>query len=144
MSDSVVLYPVVLGIFVYKNNVQTQLEVFPGICLIKKGFRDIIKEFKNHSNELVYLHKDGVNVWDLDLFGNEIWVLGDQRGLGKDNAFVRVQARLVSVSSYVLHAEHCISIVHNKIDNEDVVIPGNNKSDIKQFKIRWLSRESFG
>ncbi len=108
---------------VNKNgDILNHTKIFSGIYCLNKSFRELILDFKKQSKRVLCLHKEGKNIWTFKLIGNEVWVLGDQEGFGKDLDFIFSQAdSLVSVSHYTLHGEHCISIIHNRIDNNEVV-----------------------
>jgi len=94
-----------------------------GIYLAKKGFRDIILEKKNEGKEIYYLHKDGEDVEEIfknkehEEIGDAVFVLGDHIGIGEeDEKFLEKFAHKISLSPLELHANHCITLVHNALD----------------------------
>jgi tRNA (pseudouridine54-N1)-methyltransferase len=94
-----------------------------GIYIAKKEFRDIILEKKNEGKCILYLHKNGSDIDKVfdemseDELKNMVFVLGDHIGIGKDDEeFLDEFAHKVSLSPLELHANHCITLVHNALD----------------------------
>ena len=92
-----------------------------GIYVAKKEFRDIILEKRNEGKEIYYLHKDGKDIEEIfkkdDGLEDVVFVLGDHIGIGEeDEKFLEEFAHKVSLSPLELHANHCITLVHNALD----------------------------
>ncbi|ABR56253.1 tRNA (pseudouridine(54)-N(1))-methyltransferase TrmY [Methanococcus aeolicus] len=107
-----------------KSPMQLWKESTSGIYIAKKEFKDIILEKKNEGKEIYYLHKDGEDIENI--FNKEnnaenkniVFILGDHIGIGEeDEKFLEdIGALKVSLSPLELHANHCITIVHNALD----------------------------
>jgi len=94
-----------------------------GIYFAKMEFRDIILKKINEGKEIYYLHKDGEYIDNVfknktsKELENVVFILGDHIGIGKeDEEFLDSFAHKVSVSPLELHANHCITLVHNALD----------------------------
>lgn len=110
-----------------KSPMQLWKESTSGIYIAKKEFRDIILEKKNEGKEIYYLHKEGENIENI--FNNKecndkniVFILGDHIGIGEeDEKFLEdIGALKVSLSPLELHANHCITIVHNALDKAEI------------------------
>ncbi|WP_048201587.1 tRNA (pseudouridine(54)-N(1))-methyltransferase TrmY [Methanocaldococcus bathoardescens] len=89
----------------------------PGIYVKRLGFRDLILEKLNEGKNIYYLHKDGKDVENVDI-ENPVFILGDHIGIGEeDEKFLEeIGAKKISLSPLELHANHCITIIHNVLD----------------------------
>ena len=97
-----------------------ELNSSPGIYISNKNFEDVVKLCASKS-ELVYLKEDGKNISDLDL--NEpkrdlTFILGDDRGMAPEEEEIldKYSPLTVSLSPTILHADHCIILVHRELD----------------------------
>ncbi|KYC45401.1 MAG: tRNA (pseudouridine(54)-N(1))-methyltransferase [Candidatus Methanofastidiosum methylothiophilum] len=95
-----------------------ETESTPGIFVSKKSFLEVINELEG---ELVYLHENGEDIQNVDFDSDKIcFVLGDHLGLSQDDESLLKTAKRVSISPMVLHADHCIIIVHNVFDRKNL------------------------
>ena len=67
------------------------------------------------------MHKDGKDIEEIfkkdDELEDVVFVLGDHIGIGEeDEKFLEEFAHKVSLSPLELHANHCITLVHNVLD----------------------------
>lgn len=98
------------------ENIET--ESTPGIYVSKKSFREVIEEI---DSEIIYLHEEGEPLETIDLEGDSIaFVLGDHIGLTQEDEALLKNSKKVSISPMVLHADHCIIIVHNVFDRKNL------------------------
>lgn len=97
---------------------EKETESTPGIFVSKKSFLEVINELEG---ELVYLHENGEDIQNVDFDSDKIcFVLGDHLGLSQDDESLLKTAKRVSISPMVLHADHCIIIVHNVFDRKNL------------------------
>ncbi len=95
-----------------------------GIYLSKMGFKEIINDMIKKGGKIYYLHKDGMpferTVIEDDIKENDnlVFILGDHIGIGEeDEKFLDdLGIKKISISPLELHANHCITIVHNILD----------------------------
>ncbi len=97
-----------------------ELNSTPGIYVSNKSFEDVVKGCAEKS-EIVYLKEDGQNITDLDLSktGQDLtFVLGDDKGMTdeEEKILAPYSPVTVSLSPTVLHADHCIILVHGELD----------------------------
>jgi len=97
---------------------EKETESTPGIFVSKKSFSEVISEI---DCEIIYLHEDGEDIQTLPIGSDKIcFVLGDHFGLSEEDEALLKNAKRVSISPMVLHADHCIIIVHNVFDRKNL------------------------
>ncbi|MDR3206220.1 MAG: tRNA (pseudouridine(54)-N(1))-methyltransferase TrmY, partial [Candidatus Methanoplasma sp.] len=66
----------------------------------------------------VYLREDGEDCRECDFPENPIFVLGDNKDLTEEeeSTLLARSPSKISVGPSVLHADHCIIIIHNELD----------------------------
>lgn len=101
-----------------ENLSKIERESTPGIFVSKKSFHEVINEY---GSEIIYLHEDGEDIKNYKFESDRIcFVLGDHLGLSQEDEFLLKNAKRVSISPKVLHADHCIIIVHNVFDRKNL------------------------
>ena len=97
---------------------EKEMESTPGIFVSRKNFQDVIGEI---DSEVIYLHEDGEDIGTNEFNSEKIYfVLGDHTGLSEEDESLLKNAKRVSISPMVLHADHCIIIVHNVFDRKNL------------------------
>ena len=97
---------------------EKERESTPGIYVSKKSFSEVIDEI---DGETIYLHEDGEDIDKLEFSSEKMYfVLGDHLGLAPEDESLLGNAKRVSISPMVLHADHCIIIVHNVFDRKNL------------------------
>ena len=97
---------------------EKETESTPGIFVSKKSFSEVISEI---DCGMIYLHEDGEDIQTLPIESDKIcFVLGDHFGLSEEDEALLKNAKRVSISPMVLHADHCIIIVHNVFDRKNL------------------------
>ena len=97
---------------------EKETESTPGIFVSKKNFSEVIREI---DCEIIYLHENGEDIQTLPIESDKIcFVLGDHFGLSEEDEALLKNAKRVSISPMVLHADHCIIIVHNVFDRKNL------------------------
>ncbi|ACX72775.1 protein of unknown function DUF358 [Methanocaldococcus vulcanius M7] len=91
----------------------------PGIYVKRADFRDIVLEKLEEGKEVFYLHKDGSNAENFN-FTNPVFILGDHIGLSREDEDLlnKLNIKKISISPIELHANHCITIIHNILDKK--------------------------
>ncbi|MEO2116931.1 MAG: tRNA (pseudouridine(54)-N(1))-methyltransferase TrmY [Methanocaldococcus sp.] len=89
----------------------------PGIYVKRLGFRDLVLEKLEEGKNIYYLHMNGKDVENVDI-KNPVFIIGDHIGIGEeDEKFLdEIKAERISLSPLELHANHCITIIHNVLD----------------------------
>ncbi|WP_423792466.1 tRNA (pseudouridine(54)-N(1))-methyltransferase TrmY [Methanocaldococcus indicus] len=104
--------------FLENDNKDDWIESTPGIYVKRLDFKNLVLEKLNEGKELIYLHKNGENIENIKDIKNPVFILGDHIGLlEEDEEFLEnLKVKKVSVSPLELHANHCITIIHNYLD----------------------------
>ena len=121
----------------YKSpNSEGLLEVFPGASIEKMSFEHLAKNLDKEGaargipskegtdvpslsgKNVLLLDGKGVDVRDLKLKGNEVFIIGDHDGFPSDKKKFLKKIDKVSVGSRVLFASQVITILHNEIDRK--------------------------
>jgi tRNA (pseudouridine54-N1)-methyltransferase len=97
-----------------------ELNSSPGIYVSNQSYEDVVKRCADKS-EIIYLKEDGRYISDLNLdeSGQDLtFVLGDDRGMtDEEEAILSKYSPIhVSLSPTILHADHCIILVHRELD----------------------------
>ncbi len=100
----------------YKSPSEGIKEVFPGCFIERKSFEKLVKELDELGKNVFLLNEKGEDVRELKLKGNEVFVLGDQKGFpsGKKKFLKKIDK--VSVGPKVLFASQVLTILHNEVD----------------------------
>jgi len=86
----------------------------PGIYISEKSFRDTLLE---SGKEIIYLDEKGEDISHLKLKKDMCFVLAGHLGFNKeDQEILEKIGKKISISPKILHADHCIIIVHNFSD----------------------------
>ena len=96
---------------------ENDFKISEGFYISEDSFEKFLK-FKSFNKKIVYLHEKGIDIRNFDFAGNEIFVLGDHKGLPKkaEKFLDKIKARKVSVGPRSYLASHCIVIVQNELD----------------------------
>ncbi len=96
------------------------IDLNKGIKVEKKSFEVLIKEADN----LIYLHKKGLDIRNFKLKNNSTFVFGDYIGLPRktEKLLERLNAKKISLGPVMLFASHCPIIIHNELDRNGPVV----------------------
>jgi tRNA (pseudouridine54-N1)-methyltransferase len=89
-------------------------ESTPGVYISKRSFEDVI----NGLDKVIYLHEDGEDIREVELKGDEAFVLSDHQNLTPEEETVleKKGAKRVSLGKKLYHADHCIVMVNHELD----------------------------
>lgn len=90
--------------------------VFPGCFVEKKSFEALVKELDSEGKNVFLLDEGGKDMRDLEIKGNEVYIIGDQDGFPVNKSKFLKQIDKISVSPRILFASQVFTIVHNEID----------------------------
>ncbi len=101
-----------------ENKKDDWIESTPGIYVRKLDFETLIKQKIIENKDVIYLHKSGEKVISNLKYENPVFILGDHIGLSKEDEELlnSLNIKKISISPLELHANHCITIVHNLLD----------------------------
>jgi len=92
------------------------LEVFPGASIEKKSFEHLVKDLDKEGKDILLLGRKGIDIREMELKGNEVFIIGDHDGFPKDKTKFLKKIDKVSVGPRVLFASQVITILHNEMD----------------------------
>lgn len=104
----------------YKYKKGEKNEVAPGYWVEKKSFSDVLTELSNNGKTIYVLDKRGEDIRDIEIKGNEVFVLGDQEGIPKKEIkrVKHLDIKKVSVGPYMYFASQVVVILNNEIDRQ--------------------------
>jgi tRNA (pseudouridine54-N1)-methyltransferase len=103
----------------YKSpNEEGLKEIFPGCQIERKSFEHLIKELDDADKNVFVLDGKGQDIRDLDVVGNEVYVIGDHDGFPSDKHKFLKRIDKISVGPRVLFASQVMVIIHNEIDRQ--------------------------
>lgn len=86
----------------------------PGVYISEKSFQETVLE---SGKEIIYLDEKGEDISHLKLKKDMCFVLAGHLGFSQeDRGFLERIGRKTSISPRILHADHCIIVVHNFLD----------------------------
>ncbi|MBP2029538.1 tRNA (pseudouridine54-N1)-methyltransferase [Methanohalophilus levihalophilus] len=91
----------------------------PGVNTRTATLKELLDEFLEKGCELVYLREDGDDLRSTADFAEDtVFILGDHVGVTEEEEklILDAGARLLSIGPLSLHANHCITIIHNELD----------------------------
>src|SRR3989344_224177 len=71
----------ILKKMLYKYREGEKREVFPGFCIEKKGFLELVNDLVKEKRNVYILDSDGEDIRKIEIKENPIFILGDHRGL---------------------------------------------------------------
>ena len=103
----------------YKSSDKEGLkEIFDGCYVEKKSFEKLVKELSLEGKNILVLDKKGDDIRDLELKGNEVFVIGDHDGFSKDKKKFLKSFNKISVSPKILFASQVLVLIHNEVDRK--------------------------
>ncbi len=99
-----------------------EIEVWHGIKVAKKSFEEFLRERSEEGVEIVYLHKRGKDVREVEFSKQVCFVLGDHKGLPKaaERFLKKIGAKRVSLGNKEYLASQCIAIINYELDRRNV------------------------
>lgn len=93
-------------------------EIMPGCSAEKKSFEHLVNELDKEGKNVFLLDGKGEDIRDLELKGNEVYIIGDHEGFPKDKKKFIKRIDKISVSPKILFASQVMTIIHNEIDHQ--------------------------
>jgi len=90
----------------------------PGIMVSRRSLADVLEDLGGR--RLIYLKEDGIGISQIALKDEDIIVLGGKEDLSPEEEKTILawpNTQKISVGPKSLHADHCITVVLNKMDN---------------------------
>lgn len=93
-----------------------ELESTPGMFVSQRGFRGVLKEAESKVERLFLLHEQGRPLREAELVPDAGFILSDHLEFLPEELKLMGDLPRLSLGPRVLHADHCIIIVHNELD----------------------------
>ncbi|MAG39436.1 hypothetical protein CMI41_00500 [Candidatus Pacearchaeota archaeon] len=93
-------------------------EIMPGCSAEKKSFEHLVNELDKDGKDVFLLEGRGKDIRDLELKGDEVYIIGDHEGFPKDKKKFLKMIDKISVSPKTLFASQVITIINNEIDRQ--------------------------
>jgi tRNA (pseudouridine54-N1)-methyltransferase len=93
-----------------------ELESTPGIFVSRRGLREVLDEAKDKVERLILLYAEGELLREAELTLNVGFILSDHLDFLPEELELLKDLPRLSLGPKVLHADHCIIIVHNELD----------------------------
>ena len=91
-------------------------ESTPGVFVSSRGLTAVLQELEDQGIERVVLHERGRDIRTVKMNDPVAFILSDHYDFAPDEEALLGDCQQVSLGPVVLHADHCISIVHNELD----------------------------
>lgn len=88
----------------------------PGIFVARRGLASVLSEIHRCTDQLIWLHEGGSDLRAENLSDSIALVLSDHLDFTPEEEALLAKLDKLSVGPKVLHADHCITIVHNELD----------------------------
>ncbi|MFQ5793696.1 MAG: tRNA (pseudouridine(54)-N(1))-methyltransferase TrmY [Candidatus Bipolaricaulia bacterium] len=91
-------------------------ESTPGVFVSERGLEAVLDKVRDGGTQVIVLHEAGTPLRETELFEPVAFVLSDHLNYTEPEERLLSRFEQVSVGPRVLHADHCITIVHNELD----------------------------
>jgi tRNA pseudouridine-54 N-methylase len=96
------------------------IKVFPGCFVEKRSFESLVNQLNKEKKDIYLLDKRGKDIRELNLCGNEVFILGDHEGFPNSKKHLLKRIDKVSVSPKILFASQVLTIVNNEFDRREL------------------------
>lgn len=105
----------------YKYKKGEKREIAPGYSIEKKSFSNVLGELDSEGKTIYVLDKRGEDIRSIKISGNEVFILGDQDGIPKQEIkrVKHLNIKKISVGPYMYFASQVITILNNEIDRQE-------------------------
>jgi tRNA pseudouridine-54 N-methylase len=98
----------------YKCKKDEKSEIFPGCFIEKKSFKKLVDELNEKGKKILVLDKDGEDIREMKLTGEEVFIIGDQKGLNKTD--IKYLKNRITIGKETYFASQTFVIIHNELD----------------------------
>lgn len=95
---------------------ESEVESTSGIFISKRGLTQLLEEFRTQSLQVVQLHEAGTPLRTSELPEKCAFCLSDHMEFDPVEDALLNQGQRLNLGPKSLHADHCITIVHNELD----------------------------
>jgi tRNA (pseudouridine54-N1)-methyltransferase len=91
----------------------------PGVTVAARGLRAVLEELEDQGVRVYVLDEHGIDVREAQLPQPVAFVLSDHVNFTAEELALLQRYEKISLGPTVLHADHCIPIVHNELDRRE-------------------------
>ncbi len=88
----------------------------PGVSVARRGLSEVLQELEERGFQLYVLDERGEDIRTADFASRSAFVLSDHRNFTPEEEVLLQEHPKLSLGPVVLHADHCIPLVHNELD----------------------------
>jgi tRNA (pseudouridine54-N1)-methyltransferase len=100
-------------------NQEDEVRSTPGITVAQSALVDVLAKIRPRADQIVWLHEAGCDLRAEKLSASPVFVLSDHLDFTREEEVLLQHATKLSVGPKILHADHCITIVHNELDRHE-------------------------
>jgi tRNA (pseudouridine54-N1)-methyltransferase len=93
-----------------------EIESTPGVYVARRGLRALLEFFAAKNIPCHVLDEHGTDIRSAPIEQPVAFVLSDHQNFSTDEELLLKDSTKISLGPVLLHADHCISIVHNELD----------------------------
>jgi len=97
-----------------------ELRNTPGIYISRRGLAEILAQLRQQVEQIIWLHEGGRDLRAAELGQSLAFVLSDHRDFSPEEEALMGEFARLSLGPQILHADHCITIVHNELDRRAI------------------------
>ncbi len=94
-------------------------ESTPGVTVAERGLRGVLQELEEWGIRVCVLDEHGLDIRGAQLLRPAAFVLSDHVNFTTEELALLQDYEKISLGPTVLHADHCIPIVHNELDRRE-------------------------
>jgi tRNA (pseudouridine54-N1)-methyltransferase len=91
-------------------------ESTPGVCVSKGGLSELLEGLIGRDVAIYVLDERGRDIRDLEIEEPAAFILSDHQNFTPHEEELLARLERISLGPVVLHADHCIPLVHNELD----------------------------
>ncbi|HED04422.1 MAG TPA: tRNA (pseudouridine(54)-N(1))-methyltransferase TrmY [Candidatus Fraserbacteria bacterium] len=96
-----------------------ELRSTPGIFVSRRGLAQLLAQLRRQVEQIIWLHEGGRDLRSAELDQSSAFVLSDHRDFSPEEETLLGEFARLSLGPQILHADHCITVVHNELDRRE-------------------------
>ena len=97
-----------------------ELRSTPGIFVSRRGLAELLAQLRLQVEQIIWLHEGGRDLRSAELSQSSAFVLSDHRDFSPEEEALLGEFARLSLGPQILHADHCITLVHNELDRREI------------------------
>ncbi len=101
------------------NSAGDELESTPGIFVSRRGLKEVLEDLRKNNISSCVLDEKGTDLRATNISKPIAFVLSDHQNFTPHEDELLKNCEKISLGPVVLHADHCVSVVHNELDRRE-------------------------